>query len=150
MSIGLFRSFLVMMVALLCFYGCNATIGGALGAGLCAAFVKDNYRVAAAALCGLVGAGIGKYLSEKERSQLADATYESFETGTRKSIRTEEGNIIETERVDSKPRKPNKRVKSKGATDQCGEVKQTVTTKDGQKIEHNVHGCKKDGVWTFS
>jgi hypothetical protein len=141
---------------------------GALGGLGCAALYKGEHQALVASLCalgtGLVGMKFRDYLKEQEQAELTKATYTTLETGKTETIKTEQGNTITTELIkpestsDSKSKiearqKPreapaaSEQQVATAAEGECGTVKQTVVTKDNQRVVDTVSACKKEGTW---
>jgi len=134
-----------------------ASVGVVAGA-TCNALFKGKNQSTATVMCAAAGVWVGKkiqtYLNEQEQAKLSEATYATFDTGKKQTIRTPEGNLITTERVGNSKKNEGKSgpkgAKSSDlamASPSCGEVKQTIITKDNQRVEEIVKGCKKGDTW---
>lgn len=130
--------------------------------GICNQVFRDSRdaRAVATSVCGSIGVLIGQNikaaLREREQVRLAEATNETLKTGQTQKVKTEEGNNITTEMVRPASTNPQPAggvvptADSGGAVvaeGDCGTVKQTIITKDNQRIEDTVNVCKKGGTW---
>lgn len=119
--------------------GAGAAIGGLIGSQMS----DDNkglWTLAGVAAGSFVGNKIGKYLDEREKESVAEATVQSAETGEVKEwSNSETGNSGKAEVVRTVQTSDDKT---------CREIQQTVSLADGGTQSETVTACKgADGAW---
>lgn len=118
-------------------------LGGAIGGLVGAKVGKDSNRTASVlmgtAVGALVGYGVGRYLDDQDKQQLAAATVKTAESGRAQEVRNgETGTTIRTSPVSSQPQ---------ASGEVCKTVKQSVEMRDGRRESEDVRLCKGANGW---
>lgn len=99
---------------------------------------KELWTLAGVAAGAFIGNQIGKYLDKQDEEKVAGATVSAAESGEPQTWKNADTGASGTASV----------VKDT-SSDNCKEIKQTVSTADGNTAEEVVKACKgADGAWT--
>ncbi|MDT4870886.1 Glycine zipper [compost metagenome] len=124
----------------------GAVVGGVLGAATGAKVSKDSNRAASIAIGTAVGAvvgyGIGRYLDERDKQNMATATAQTAESGRPQEVHNPDtGTTIRTAPVATPPST------AQTSASNCRTVQQSVELPDGRNESENVTVCKGPNGW---
>ena len=132
--------------------GLGAVIGGVAGSQVASRSNRVVGIAAGAAIGGFVGSRIGKYLTEQDKKQAADASARTAETGRPQQIRTSSGATVTTAPapapVAAAPKVATPApTQTAAAAPECRTVRQTIVLQNGTRESEDVTMCNGPDGW---
>lgn len=128
--------------------GIGTAVGAAIGGTAGAQIKKHGNRIpaiaAGVAIGGFIGNRIGKYLDDRDRERVAQATTQTAESGRPQEIRSPtNGATIRTAAVEPTPQASD----TANSDRVCRTVRQTIELRDGRQEQEDVTVCKGPNGW---
>lgn len=131
--------------------GIGAIVGGVVGSQVGSGRTRVLATVLGVGAGALIGNRIGKYLDDRDKQKLANATIETAETGKPQSVvSTDSGTTMRTTTVPVPSAQPSSSSTSQATTNNGGEckiVRQTIVLKDGTRQHEDVKVCRGADGW---